>query len=113
MQPTPTKRKRSRVACEPCRDRKRKCNGRIPCNTCSDWGYECHYGYQPIPQPPSLALTATELDAAPEKSDNTPEENERQHDENILRLLEANSGASFLGSRHLAMLTKQEPPLRS
>lgn len=96
MQPTPTKRKRSRVACEPCRDRKRKCNGRSPCNTCSDWGYECHYGYQPIPQPPSLALTATELAAAPEKSGNTPEENERQHDENILRRLEANSGASFV-----------------
>ncbi|OGE54443.1 hypothetical protein PENARI_c006G02902 [Penicillium arizonense] len=33
--------------------------------------------------------------AAPAKSKTTPEENKRQHGENILRCLEPNSGASF------------------
>ncbi|BCR88157.1 putative C6 transcription factor [Aspergillus chevalieri] len=35
--------RRSRVACEPCRERKRKCNGRQPCETCSDFQYTCYY----------------------------------------------------------------------
>ncbi|KAJ5608402.1 hypothetical protein N7537_005021 [Penicillium hordei] len=92
------KRKHSRVACEPCRDRKRKCNGQSPCNTCSDWGYECHYRCQPTSpsQPPSLALIAAPFDAAPAKSDTTLKKNERQYGEKVLRCLEANPGASFV-----------------
>ncbi|KAJ6018318.1 hypothetical protein N7451_001697 [Penicillium sp. IBT 35674x] len=40
----PSKRsRRSKVACEPCRDRKKKCDGRQPCETCSDFEYECFY----------------------------------------------------------------------
>ncbi|KAJ6084668.1 hypothetical protein N7486_011468 [Penicillium sp. IBT 16267x] len=35
--------RRSKVACEPCRDRKRKCDGRQPCETCNDFEYECFY----------------------------------------------------------------------
>ncbi|KAH8598685.1 hypothetical protein B0O99DRAFT_650017 [Bisporella sp. PMI_857] len=31
------KRKRIRVACEPCRERKRRCNGINPCITCNNW----------------------------------------------------------------------------
>lgn len=38
-----TRRRRARVACNPCRERKRKCNGCSPCETCSNWGYECYY----------------------------------------------------------------------
>ncbi|CAI7598507.1 unnamed protein product [Penicillium glandicola] len=41
------KRKRARVACEPCRERKRKCDGAEPCSTCHQWGYDCHYERQP------------------------------------------------------------------
>lgn len=37
------KRKRSRRACKPCRERKRKCDGNEPCTTCTDWGYDCLY----------------------------------------------------------------------
>lgn len=36
-------RQRSRQACIPCRQRKRKCDGRLPCSTCTGYGYECHY----------------------------------------------------------------------
>jgi hypothetical protein len=43
MTSVPLKRKRARVACEPCRSRKRKCDGAAPCETCRDWGYDCYY----------------------------------------------------------------------
>lgn len=46
-QPTTTAfghlRQRSRQACIPCRQRKRKCDGRLPCSTCTGYGYECRY----------------------------------------------------------------------
>ncbi|KAJ5631931.1 uncharacterized protein N7484_012031 [Penicillium longicatenatum] len=35
--------RRSKVACRLCRDRKKKCDGRRPCETCSDFEYECFY----------------------------------------------------------------------
>lgn len=42
--PNPLKRPcRSKIACEPCRDRKRKCDGRQPCETCSDFEYVYFY----------------------------------------------------------------------
>ncbi|KAL5046166.1 hypothetical protein BDW71DRAFT_207527 [Aspergillus fruticulosus] len=47
MTSVPLKRKRARVACEPCRSRKRKCDGADPCGTCRDWGYECYYAAAP------------------------------------------------------------------
>ncbi|EED22231.1 C6 transcription factor, putative [Talaromyces stipitatus ATCC 10500] len=44
-------RQRSRYACGPCRHRKRKCDGKFPCSTCTGYGYECNYsragGVQP------------------------------------------------------------------
>ena len=36
-------RQRSRQACLPCRRRKRKCDGQMPCNVCEGYGYECEY----------------------------------------------------------------------
>lgn len=36
-------RQRSRIACEPCRERKRKCNGEEPCELCRNYGYECSF----------------------------------------------------------------------
>ncbi|KAK8068890.1 hypothetical protein PG994_005506 [Apiospora phragmitis] len=51
------KRKRARLACQPCRERKRKCDGQDPpCSTCSQWGYECSYqARRPSSQTPALA----------------------------------------------------------
>jgi hypothetical protein len=36
-------RQRSRYACVPCRQRKRKCDGKYPCSTCTGYGYDCQY----------------------------------------------------------------------
>lgn len=36
-------RQRSRVACTPCRVRKRRCDGRLPCATCVRYEYQCEY----------------------------------------------------------------------
>lgn len=39
------KRKRTRTACEPCkdRDRRKRCDGGYPCDSCVKYEYECHY----------------------------------------------------------------------
>lgn len=37
-------RMRTKNACEPCRQRKRKCDGKEPCSSCSRYIYECYYG---------------------------------------------------------------------
>ncbi|KAJ5950614.1 uncharacterized protein N7479_009027 [Penicillium vulpinum] len=37
------KRKRARKACNPCHQRKRKCDGEHPCGTCSTYQYQCKY----------------------------------------------------------------------
>lgn len=39
----PSKRLRARKACVPCRRRKRKCDGGVPCGMCCSYGYECKY----------------------------------------------------------------------
>ncbi|KAJ5871989.1 uncharacterized protein N7529_004342 [Penicillium soppii] len=38
-----SKRKRARKACNPCHQRKRKCDGEYPCGTCSTYQYQCRY----------------------------------------------------------------------
>ncbi|KAJ5410892.1 uncharacterized protein N7487_005251 [Penicillium crustosum] len=37
------KRKRARKACNPCHQRKRKCDGEHPCGMCSTYQYQCRY----------------------------------------------------------------------
>ncbi|OQE24313.1 hypothetical protein PENSTE_c007G07988 [Penicillium steckii] len=50
--PSVPTRQRSRQACLPCRRRKRKCDGQLPCNICKGYDYECEYDEtsQTIPQ---------------------------------------------------------------
>ena len=38
-----SRRRRARRACEPCRQRKRKCDGREPCQTCIEAEYDCFF----------------------------------------------------------------------
>ena len=38
-----THRQRSRKACQPCRQRKRKCDGLRPCHCCQRYSYDCYY----------------------------------------------------------------------
>ncbi|KAL4802425.1 hypothetical protein BDV18DRAFT_146714 [Aspergillus unguis] len=37
------KRKRARKACNPCHQRKRKCDAEFPCGTCTTYQYQCSY----------------------------------------------------------------------
>jgi hypothetical protein len=34
------------MACFPCRNKKLKCDGKHPCGTCENKGYDCHYQKQ-------------------------------------------------------------------
>ncbi|CRG91945.1 Protein RDR1 [Talaromyces islandicus] len=43
MSTTTGKRKRARKACIPCHQRKRKCDGEYPCDTCVTFNYNCRY----------------------------------------------------------------------
>ncbi|PWY72987.1 hypothetical protein BO70DRAFT_364753, partial [Aspergillus heteromorphus CBS 117.55] len=90
--PRLSKRKRSLLACEPCRQRKRKCDGETPCLTCTSWGYECHYPRQRrarpralTPDPPAAALGDPARDSATNADTSA-----------FTKSLEANSGAAFV-----------------
>ena len=80
------KRKRSRLACKPCRQRKRKCDGADPCGTCTEWGYQCYYAAQQGPATPD----------PPARPVLTPSTAESDHWGRVRRRLEANSGAAFV-----------------
>ena len=109
------KRKRSRQACGPCRERKRRCDGREPCLTCTEWGYSCHYepqlrqrasraAGQAIPGPPSagpqpLQPAISEFSAV--GSDHN----------GLVRRMEANSGAAFVRNLGLKIDPTKAPKL--
>ncbi|TGO81293.1 hypothetical protein BPOR_1222g00020 [Botrytis porri] len=40
-------RQRVKRACQPCKSRKKRCDGSEPCATCIRYGYECHYELGP------------------------------------------------------------------
>jgi hypothetical protein len=40
-------RQRVKRACQPCKSRKKRCDGAEPCATCIRYGYECHYELGP------------------------------------------------------------------
>jgi hypothetical protein len=101
--PTPQGRKRSRVACNTCRDLKRRCDGLEPCGTCVRFEYECDY---PNPVRRKNRKVADRAAASPSATasladpfDGSLPPVETLH--NRLRSLEANSGAAFL--RRLAL----------
>ena len=97
------KRKRARQACKPCRERKRKCDGRDPCITCTQWGYECYYQTrqgQATPDPP----------ARPTLAPIAPSTVESDHC-GLTRRLEANSGAAFVRKLGLKIDRTKAPKL--
>ncbi|KAG0645519.1 Repressor of drug resistance 1 [Hyphodiscus hymeniophilus] len=57
-------RQRSSKACQPCRKRKIKCDGKDPCEACVGYGYDCVY----IERQPHKALSST-LAGSPIKDD--------------------------------------------
>jgi hypothetical protein len=101
------KRKRARIACEPCRERKRKCDGSEPCSTCSDWAYECYYDRQPRRR---RTIHQESPETAPELR--SPEHKAPVSDAHgIVRRLEANSGAAFVRKMGLKIDPAKAPKL--
>ncbi|ESZ90967.1 hypothetical protein SBOR_8646 [Sclerotinia borealis F-4128] len=84
------KRKRARIACEPCRDRKRKCDGNQPCDSCLRFEYDCRY--KSCSGTPKKARFEEQLSPLP-----IPAQAESMPPPS----LEANSGATF--ARQLAL----------
>ncbi|KAL5585882.1 hypothetical protein FOVSG1_013574 [Fusarium oxysporum f. sp. vasinfectum] len=100
-----SKRKRIKVACEPCRERKRKCNGGNPCTSCSEWGYDCYYEspmlqpkLQSVPQLSYLTKLTSDagFSAANQKAAALSLASMIPDTPSQVRSLEANSGAAFM-----------------
>lgn len=106
-------RKRSRLACETCRDLKRKCDGAQPCGACVRFEYDCTYKTSSnkkrktheatlLPSPP----VHTEKESRPSRSDHATSP---RH----LQSLEANSGAAFLRRLALRLDPKNAPRMHT
>ncbi|KAI3391014.1 hypothetical protein diail_8109 [Diaporthe ilicicola] len=109
------KRKRSRQACGPCRERKRRCDGREPCLTCTEWGYSCYYEPehrqrtsravgQGMPGPSSVVLQTLQTNTTP----NSAVESDHS---GLVRRMEANSGAAFVRNLGLKIDPSKAPKL--
>jgi hypothetical protein len=84
------KRRRTIIACEPCRERKRKCNGGVPCTTCSGWGYDCYYERR------SRTKAKTSRIVSKYVPSNDSQDVAQSDGHNVTQCLEANSGAAFV-----------------
>ncbi|KAG8407732.1 hypothetical protein J3459_018394 [Metarhizium acridum] len=126
MTPSTTGRKRSRLACQTCRDLKRRCDGARPCGTCVRFEYECIYHEgktrksrrpqslehtAPAIKPPTpvavrlMSAQASPEDAAQSTSGITPH--------NQTRSLEANSGSAFVRKLALRLDPKKNPRMHT
>lgn len=124
---TPRKRRRAKVACRPCRDRKRKCDGHQPCGTCTQFEYQCYYSVSPRKHgrntPDSSYVdrstddedTTTATPAGPSTArpvapppSVTPDKAQHAH----MQSLEANSGAAFVRRLGLKIDPNNAPRLR-
>ncbi|QSZ32060.1 hypothetical protein DSL72_001629 [Monilinia vaccinii-corymbosi] len=84
------KRKRARLACEPCRDRKRKCDAGQPCDSCVRYEYDCYYKphhetHHATPKKARRERAPSPLPAAPARAESVPPRTS----------FEADSGAAF------------------
>ncbi|KAG6040292.1 hypothetical protein E4U41_000977 [Claviceps citrina] len=123
MTPAATGRKRSKLACQTCRDLKRRCDGEKPCGTCVRFEYNCVFhegsrrgarkqrnlgntsalGIRTGKAPPSLPSSprsiATSFSAA--------------NPQNQARSLEANSGFAFVRRLALRLDPKRNPRMQT
>ncbi|KAK4864500.1 hypothetical protein LT330_009763 [Penicillium expansum] len=106
MSQSDLKRKRARIACEPCRERKRKCDGAEPCSTCCQWGYDCHYERQPRQKHHAPQQPPDEI--APPRSS---QQINSVDTHGVDRRLWANSGAAFVRRMGLNIDPAKAPKL--
>ncbi|KAI5366405.1 hypothetical protein Slin15195_G079250 [Septoria linicola] len=90
------KRQRAKQACEPCRLRKRRCDGNMPCNMCTQFEYKCYFEKHPRKRSKLVEQHAI-ADAQITADDAEHPENEPPSIEDMskMRALEANSGIAF------------------
>lgn len=129
-------RQRSRIACEPCRERKRKCDGdgTHPCNLCRGFGYDCQYRSVPrrrrtaaLSATPKATAAATLASAPGQLKDHSTGSPAApvtgKSDENVVlglpgssqcyvRSMENNSGAAFMRKLAMAVDPSNAPPLQ-
>ncbi|KAL4868730.1 hypothetical protein BDV12DRAFT_209033 [Aspergillus spectabilis] len=84
------RKRRSKVACEPCRTRKRKCDGQHPCDTCRDFDYPCSYDLE--------ARKETEQQAGSRSEQVTPGQVDESPTDTVKQSVGSNSGAVFVRS---------------
>ncbi|KAK9427131.1 putative C6 transcription factor [Lipomyces doorenjongii] len=99
----PSKRqRRSRIACEPCRDRKRKCDGHRPCATCNEFEYNCYYDLEARKKRNKKPVLGNSTSVRPTQ---TQPQDSRLEDTTVpaespadlpAHSLESNSGAAFV-----------------
>ena len=101
--PGGTKRQRAKQACEPCRLRKRKCDGAMPCNMCSQFQYKCYYEKHPRKRSKIVEANAHLGDSADYvKAEPSQEDRPGLEEMAKMQSMEANSGIAFtrlLGKR--------------
>lgn len=107
------KRKRARIACEPCRERKRKCNGENPCDTCTHFDYQCYFdSHMRKKRSTGLAFPgADDYQSEASPNGNPSANNHASTAQSHLRSMEANSGAAFMRKLALKMDPINAPKL--
>ncbi|TWU70935.1 hypothetical protein ED733_001919 [Metarhizium rileyi] len=126
MTPSMTGRKRSRLACQTCRDLKRRCDGARPCGTCVRFEYECIYQegkarksrrQQSLEQPVSAVKpstpTAVRLSSVQASPEDVAVSTSAVTPHNQARSLEANSGSAFVRKLALRLDPKKNPRMHT
>lgn len=112
--PSGSIRRRAKRACEPCRRRKRKCDGANPCRSCQEYEYTCVYndeqaplqsGTIPVPSSGHVVASTTETTGLAAAN-----EHEKFYEPNKRRFYDAASAISF--PRALALSLKVGVPPR-
>ncbi|KAJ5477403.1 Protein RDR1 [Penicillium diatomitis] len=115
-----SRRRRALVACIPCRERKRKCDGQDPCCTCISWGYECNYLARRRRRSRKVRATTpdTQVDLHRTSVQKNPVLQTVQTSKptdtdriELVRRLEANSGAAFVRKLGLKIDPARAPKL--
>jgi hypothetical protein len=96
--PQGQKRQRAKQACEPCRLRKRRCNGNAPCDMCTQFEYKCYFEKHPRKRSKLVEQHAV-ADGQAITDDSNPEPTSGLQatieDISKMRAQEANSGIAF------------------
>ncbi|KAL2833830.1 hypothetical protein BDW59DRAFT_179484 [Aspergillus cavernicola] len=112
------RRRRTRLACQPCKLRKRKCDGHEPCDSCSRYDYHCLYEYRPQKKNARRNIAdRSSLPAAPAPApapaiETTPQESHAQSTSAGVKYMEANSGVAFPHVLGLALSPQNTPKLQ-